>query len=114
MGAPTLTLGLLQDVKNLVGERNIARLEIDTLPGDIGGPLYDQSGAVIGILLPNPKNGERKLPSNVHFAATWGWIKPLLQKANITVIKADTLTTVDAIDLSNITQNTVALVKCWD
>ena len=114
LGAPTLTLGLLQDVKNLVGERNIARLEIDILPGDIGGPLYNQSGAVIGILLPNPKNGERKLPSNVHFAATWGWIEPLLQKANITVIKADTLTTVDAIDLSNITQNTVALVKCWD
>ena len=114
LGAPTLTLGLLQDIKNLAGERNIARLEIDTLPGDIGGPLYDQSGAVIGILLSNPKNGERRLPSNVHFAATWGWIEPLLQKANIIVTKADTVTAVDAIDLSNITQNTVALVKCWD
>ena len=72
LSMPTVTLGILQDVKNLEGERDIARLEINTLPGDIGGPLYDQNGAVVGVLLPNPKTVDRQLPSNVKFAATWG------------------------------------------
>ena len=114
LSMPTLTLGILQDVKTLEGQRDIARLEISTLPGDIGGPLYDQNGAVIGLLLPNPKTADRQLPSNVKFAATWGMISPLLRQANVTVAPAVSSVLMDAIDLSNIAKNTVALIKCWD
>jgi peptidoglycan hydrolase-like protein with peptidoglycan-binding domain len=114
LSMPTVTLGILQDVKNLEGERDIARLEINTLPGDIGGPLYDQNGAVVGVLLPNPKTVDRQLPSNVKFAATWGMISPLLQQENVPVASAVSSVLMDAIDLSNIAKNTVALIKCWD
>ena len=114
LSMPTLTLGILQDVKNLEGERDIARLEISTLPGDIGGPMYDQNGAVIGVLLPNPKTVDRQLPSNVKFAATWGIISPLLQQANVPVAPAVSNVLMDAIDLSDIAKNTIALIKCWN
>ena len=114
LSMPTLTLGILQDITNLGRNSDIARLEINTLPGDIGGPLYDQSGAVIGVLLPNTKTEDRQLPSNVKFAATWGKIAPLLQQENLSVIPAISNVLVDVIDLSNIAKNTIALIKCWD
>ena len=114
LSMPTLTVGILQDVKNLAGERDIARLEINSLPGDVGGPLYDQNGAVIGVLLPNLKTTDRQLPSNVKFAATWGMIFPLLQQKNLSVKPAISSVLMDTIDLANIAKNTIALVKCWD
>ena len=114
LSMPTLTLGVLQDITNLGRERDIARLEISTLPGDIGGPLYDQNGSVIGVLLPDTNTEDRQLPSNVKFAATWGKISPLLQQENLAVITTISNVLVDVIDLSNIAKNTTALIKCWD
>ena len=114
LGTPTLTLGLLQDLKNLEGESDIARLEIETLPGDIGGPVYSPTGAVIGILLPKSEVGARQLPSTVNFAATWRLIKPLLLNSNTAVKSAETSAIMDTIDLSAMAQTTVALVKCWE
>ena len=114
LGTPTLTLGLLQDLKNLEGESDIARLEIETLPGDIGGPVYSPTGAVIGILLPKSEGGARHLPSTVNFAATWRLIKPLLLNSNTAVKSAETSAIMDTIDLSAMAQTTVALVKCWE
>jgi peptidoglycan hydrolase-like protein with peptidoglycan-binding domain len=57
LGAPSVTMGQLQALTDLTGRAGIARLEIDSLPGDIGGPIYDQYGSVIGVLLPPPTGG---------------------------------------------------------
>ena len=114
LGAPTLTLGLLQDLKNLEGDSDIARLEIKTLPGDIGGPVYSPTGAVIGILLPKPEIGAQQLPGTVNFAATWGLIEPLLLSSNTAVKSEETSSIMDIIDLAAMAQTTVTLVKCWD
>ena len=68
LGLPTVTFGTLADLRGLGGENGVQRLELSTLPGDAGGPVLDQSGAVLGMLLARQQDGSRQLPDNVQFA----------------------------------------------
>ena len=114
LGSPTLTRGLLQDLKDLANDRNLSRLEINTLPGDVGGPIYDSGGAVIGILLPKREDPNRQLPDDVHFAANLDLITSLLDEENIQLSSTETKVHSDLISLSKTAKNTIALVKCWE
>ena len=113
LGAPTITHGIMREMKNLRANDKVARLEIDALPGDYGGPIYDNGGAVIGILLPKTTDTNRLLPDKVHFAATWDLMKPLLLKTDMELSLTQTESNIDPIDLSNIADDTVAVIKCW-
>ncbi|MEO0358499.1 MAG: peptidoglycan-binding protein, partial [Pseudomonadota bacterium] len=55
LGGPTITQGTLEDTKDLQGNAAIARLSVNALDGDIGGPILDKGGAIIGVLLPQPQ-----------------------------------------------------------
>jgi peptidoglycan hydrolase-like protein with peptidoglycan-binding domain len=114
LGSPTLTRGLLQDLKDLTNDRNISRLEINTLPGDAGGPIYNSGGAVIGILLPKREDPNRKLPDDVHFAANLDLIISLLDEENIQLSSTETKVHSDLVNLSKTAKNSIALVKCWE
>jgi peptidoglycan hydrolase-like protein with peptidoglycan-binding domain len=114
LGSPTLTRGLLQDLKDLTNDRNISRLEINTLPGDAGGPIYNSGGAVIGILLPKREDPNRQLPDDVHFAANLDLIISLLDEENIQLSSTETKVHSDLVNLSKTAKNSIALVKCWD
>jgi peptidoglycan hydrolase-like protein with peptidoglycan-binding domain len=114
LGSPTLTRGLLQDLKDLANDRNISRLEINTLPGDAGGPIYNSGGAVIGILLPKREDPNRQLPDDVHFAANLDLIISLLDEENIQLSSTETKVHSDLVNLSKTAKNSIALVKCWD
>ena len=114
LGAPTLTRGLLQELGDLSGNDKISRLQIDTLPGDAGGPIYDSSGNVIGILLPKSAETERQLPNNVNFSANWNLISSLLNEANISISLTEDKPHPDLISLSDAAKNTIALITCWE
>ena len=114
LGSPTLTRGLLQDLKDLTNDRNISRLEINTLPGDAGGPIYNSGGAVIGILLPKREDPNRQLPDDVHFAANLDLIISLLDEENIQLSSTETKVHSDLVNLSKTAKNSIALVKCRD
>ena len=114
LGAPTLTSGLLQKLENLEGDNKISRLQIETLPGDVGGPIYDSGGTVVGILLPKRAEINKKLPDNVHFSANLNLIFSLLNETNIKISLTEDKLHPDLISLSNATKNTIALIKCWE
>lgn len=114
LGAPTLTRGLLQELGDLSGNDKISRLQIDTLPGDAGGPIYDSGGNVIGILLPKSAETERQLPNNVNFSANWNLISSLLNEANISISLTEDKPHPDLISLSDAAKNTIALITCWE
>ena len=114
LGAPTLTSGLLQEFRDLSGDDKISRLQIDTLPGDAGGPIYDSGGNVIGILLPKSAETERQLPNNVNFSANWNLISSLLNEANISISLTEDKPHPDLISLSDAAKNTIALITCWE
>ena len=113
LGAPTITMGKLQALTDLTGRAGVARLELDSLPGDIGGPIYDQYGSVTGILLPPPPQRSRQLPANVQFMANWPLISEALIAANAAASTKTETVKLKPVDLANLAQKTVALISCW-
>ena len=66
--AATLTFGAVEDLRGLDGEAGVLRISAQTEPGEAGGPVFDPSGRVAGVLLPEA-GGDRVLPPGVRFAA---------------------------------------------
>ncbi|WP_137702988.1 serine protease [Marimonas lutisalis] len=112
LSAPTLTFGRLSDIKGLQGETQLKRLALNALPGDAGGPVFDDGGAVFGMLLPQ-EDGARKLPENVSFAADAAAIRTVLEQAGITPAGASADGPVAPEDLTDAARGMTVLVSCW-
>ena len=112
LSAPTLTFGKLSDIKGLGGERELKRLALNALPGDAGGPVLDDSGTVMGMLLPAPEGG-RKLPEDVSFAMDSETIRSVLDSAGITVSDPSPGGVMAPEDLTRKAQGMTVLVSCW-
>ncbi|MFU8882887.1 MAG: serine protease [Rhodobacterales bacterium] len=113
LSAPTLTFGRLADLRGLNGEDNLKRLELDALPGDIGGPVLDAGGAVVGMLRPAPET-DRQLPDNVSFSVDSGAITALLDQLGLTSAVANGGTALHPVDLTRQASAMTVLVGCWD
>ncbi|MEP0960695.1 MAG: serine protease [Roseobacter sp.] len=111
--APSITFGTLAEHKSLQGDRNISRLSLDTLPGDIGGPVFDSAGNVFGMLLPAP-TGSRALPKAVRFVLTGEAITGVLKTAGLNTREGDLTTNLDPVDITERGVGMTVLVRCWD
>ncbi|MEZ5714292.1 MAG: hypothetical protein R3D85_03410 [Paracoccaceae bacterium] len=112
LGAPTLTFGTLSDVKGLSGEAELKRLALNALPGDAGGPVFDDGGAVMGMLLPADQGG-RKLPGDVSFAMDSASLRAVLDAAGVTAEGAGPRGQIDPEDLNREAVGMTVLVSCW-
>ena len=110
---PTLSFGTLQDLRGLNGEAGLRRLALDSLPGDIGGPVFDSSGAVLGMLLPKPANPAKLLPAEVNFAADAAAIAAVLAAKGITATTSTRQGGMAPEDLGSLAANMTVLVSCW-
>lgn len=113
LGAPTLTFGALADMTGLSGEEELNRLALASLPGDVGGPVFDAGGAVMGMLLPQ-QSGARKLPEDVQFALDAAPIGRFLQDLGISPNVTETLTDMAPEDLTDLAETMTVLVNCWE
>ncbi len=113
LNLPALTYGQLSDLKGLQGEEGRARLSLSTLPGDTGGPVFDTSGAVIGMLLPRA-DGARQLPGEVNFAASVAPITAFLQSNGITPRQVASASPIAPEDLTVQAADMAVLVSCWN
>lgn len=113
LSAATLTFGKLADIKGLRGEENLNRLALDAQPGDAGGPVFDTSGGVVGMLLPKPSGGP-ELPGDVSFALDGDAIAQAADAAGLTLSAADTRGTIAPRDLRSAAQGMTVLVSCWE
>ena len=109
----TLTFGRLADLRGLNGEDTLTRLAINTLDGDAGGPVLDDSGAVLGMLLPRETNG-RQLPGDVSFATKSRALRAVLEDAGIAAQASDLQPRLDPVDLTRKGTDMTVLVSCWD
>ncbi|MCV2882565.1 serine protease [Actibacterium sp. XHP0104] len=115
LGLPVLTYGTLADLRGLAGEETVNRLEIETLPGDTGGPVLDVSGAVLGLLLPQGGGDGRVLPQAVNFAAPVTVIAEFLSSNGIEMAASDsTATALAPVDLAAQASDMTVLVSCWN
>ncbi len=114
LSAATLTFGSLSDLKGLNGEDSLTRLKLKAQPGDAGGPVFDEAGHIVGMLLPRAE-GDRKLPSDVSFALDASVIRDAAQDAGVSIATASS--TGNAIaprDLTLQAQGMTVLVSCWE
>ncbi len=112
--AAVVTLGTIEDQTGLNGEPGLTRLSIRTLPGDTGGPVLADSGAVLGMLMPASMGAARQLPEGVAFAASADALTALLTAHGMT-LSASTSTTAATPDaLAATARGMTVLVSCWE
>ncbi|MDX1743451.1 MAG: serine protease, partial [Ruegeria sp.] len=113
LGAPTLTYGQITDVRGLNGEDGVKRLALAAQPGDAGGPVFDEAGQVVGMLLPTPSDG-RTLPASVSLAATAERLNKVLEKAGVSGQPGQATSEISPNELSRRANGMTVLVHCWD
>lgn len=112
--APVLTFGTLAATEGLDGQQGLKRLALTALPGDVGGPVVDTTGAVLGILLPPSDDKTRLLPEGVSFAAAGTTIAAALQAQGITLTQSARQGALPPEDLAKSAAGMTVLVSCWD
>ncbi|WP_372571060.1 serine protease [Ruegeria jejuensis] len=113
LGAPTLTFGTLSDVAGLRGETELSRLALAPQDGDAGGPVFDTGGSVVGMLLPDPADGQQ-LPRDVSFAADAQALRNVLEASGLTVESAPEASDITPDELNRRANGMTVLVSCWD
>lgn len=113
LGAPTQSFGAFQDNKGLNGEANLRRLSVQVQPGDAGGPVLAQDGAVVGMLL-SRGDGTRQLPEDVQFAVAADALETSLVAAGVGVSMKTDASIMAPEDLSVLATDVTVLVSCWN
>lgn len=113
LSAPTLTYGRLAELQGLSGEAHLKRLELEALPGDVGGPVFDAGGAVLGMLSAPVMDG-RQLPQNVSFSVDAAAIRTLLDSLGLPTTSVEGAGTIDPVGLTRRASMMTVLVGCWD
>ncbi|WP_171234035.1 serine protease [Ruegeria sp. HKCCA6837] len=113
LGAPSLTYGQVADVRGLNGETGVKRLALNAQPGDAGGPIFNDSGNVVGMLLPTPSGG-RSLPASVSLAATGERLTEILAQAGVSGQSSEETTQISPNELSRRATGMTVLVHCWE
>lgn len=110
---PSLTFGRLADLRGLNGEENINRLSLTAQDGDAGGPVFDNGGAVLGMLLPKKNTNGQVLPPEVSFSVDTDLILASLAGAGITTQTTDTMAFMPPETLTLRAAENTVLVSCW-
>lgn len=113
LNAPTLTFGKLADLRGLGGETTLNRLELNAMSGDVGGPVMDTAGAIIGMLAPKEMKG-RALPEGVGFSVPSDVIAQMLSSAGVSSQKSSASTALPSEDLVDIAADMTVLISCWE
>ena len=117
LGAASLNIGAFEAQGGLSGETGLSRLSLDTEPGEVGGPVLDAGGQVVGMLLPQPTSG-RTLPPGVAFAASAAAIVSLMEQAGIgrpvDTAADQAQRTLGAQALARLGADMTVLVSCWN
>jgi peptidoglycan hydrolase-like protein with peptidoglycan-binding domain len=114
LSQPTLTYGQLSDLRGLAGEEQVRRLALNAEVGDTGGPVFDGTGAVLGVLLPREADAIRQLPADVRFATNAGALAIFLSENGVTPAASDAADPVAPEDIATLAADMTVRVSCWN
>ncbi|MEM6636587.1 MAG: serine protease [Pseudomonadota bacterium] len=114
LGAPTLTYGQVADLSGLTGQTAFDRLQILPETGDIGGPVLDASGAVVGILRPPPTENGKSLPPETRYSADSSAILAAFPDEDLAVFDDGDPTLLGPEDMRDLASDITVLVSCWE
>ncbi|WP_245624941.1 serine protease [Jannaschia seosinensis] len=108
-----LTFGTLADVRGLRDE-DVLRLQLSAQPGDVGGPVLDDAGRVVGMLLPAQNGDDRILPDDVAFAAKPEDLRAVLATAGVEETAAAGDAALSPEELAAQAAAITVLIGCWN
>lgn len=111
---PALTFGKLADIRGLNGEDEVKRLSIFAQPGDAGGPVYDNGGAVLGMLLPKTQTNGQALPPEVSFSVDADQIVSSVTGAGLDIVTTESVAYMTPEALTLMAADMAVLVSCWN
>lgn len=114
LGASTMSFGKMADIRGLKGEAGLRRLAVIAHDGDTGGPVYDMTGRVLGMVLPKEKTGGQRLPDGVSFAISAEAMGAALAENGVAISTANSDGAISAEDLTIIGGDMTVLVSCWN
>jgi peptidoglycan hydrolase-like protein with peptidoglycan-binding domain len=111
---PVLTFGQLAALEGLNGEVTLRRLAMEAMPGDIGGPVFDRSGTVLGMLVPPQQIEGRMLPDEVSFAVSAPAIHEALLESGARPVSMPLDAELPSEELNLLAADMTVLVSCWN
>ncbi|NDR56886.1 serine protease [Aliiruegeria sabulilitoris] len=111
---PVLTFGTLADIRGLQGEEFVERLALKALPGDAGGPVFDTTGAVLGMLRARGDAGDKQLPPEVNFAVDVPAIADFLGQSGLSPRAAEDGKSLAPEDLVTLAGDVTVRISCWN
>ena len=113
--AAVLTFGTFEAAEGVMGEPGQARLLAPVMAGDMGGPVLDSGGGVLGVLIPVPADAGRQLPEGMALAADAVSLGALVQGAGLVMTAgpaaSGTPATPDALNAAAL--GMTVQVSCW-
>lgn len=113
LSLPTLTFGTLEDMRSLDGDERLKRLSLMASQGDIGGPVIDETGALIGILGARPTKNGMVLPENVNYAIETSALLASLDTAGVSLRTVEGGTALPPERIGHIASTVTTLISCW-
>jgi peptidoglycan hydrolase-like protein with peptidoglycan-binding domain len=114
LSQPTLTYGQLSDLRGLAGEEQVRRLALSAEAGDTGGPVFDATGSVLGVLLPRDTDAQRQLPPDVSFATDAAALATFLSQNGVNPAASDAVDPVAPEDIATLAADMTVRVSCWN
>ncbi|SMY08667.1 Putative peptidoglycan binding domain protein [Flavimaricola marinus] len=114
LASPAVTFGTLADIRGLNGEEEVKRLEIMAQEGDAGGPVLDNGGAVLGMLMPKEARSGQVLPPEVSYSVDADEIMASLDAAGIGYRTTASVQATTPEMLTREAGDITVLVSCWE
>jgi len=114
LSRPILTFGQLGALEGLDGNATLRRLVMQAMPGDIGGPVFDRTGTVLGMLMPPQVMEGRQLPDDVAFAVSAPAIEAVLRSNGVRPASVPRSADMAGEELTLMAADITVLVSCWD
>ena len=109
LDAPSLGTGTLADIKGLDGEDGISRLQLSQGHTSFGGPVFDATGAVLGLL----QKHREGLPNTARTAHTGTHLVAALDRIGIPAEPVLGQEILNAEDLAVLAGDITAKIACW-
>ncbi|NKX43884.1 serine protease [Roseicyclus persicicus] len=113
LGTASMAFGTLADLSGINGEDTVQRLDLATADSEAGGPVFDASGTVIGMVLPGTAEG-RVLPEEVTLALRADRLAAVLSAAGVTPTVSARTTSLNRELLARLGADMTVTVSCWN
>jgi S1-C subfamily serine protease len=115
--SPQVTVGAVSALAGLEDDSRYLQLTAPVQPGNSGGPLFDLSGNVVGVVSGRINDlavakATGSLPQNINFASKSGIVREFLDANRVVYLTAPSNTKLDPADVGEAATKSTVLIGC--